>query len=144
MTDYDALAKTLDDASRNATPVSQLTDAHPDLGLTDAYKIMAALIRRRIDRGERRMGVKMGLTSRAKMIQVNVDEVIWGVLTDGMLVPEGEALDLGRFIHPRVEPEIACLLKKPLAGEVDAVTAADAIEAVAPAMEIIDSRYENF
>lgn len=49
-----------------------------------------------------------------------------------------------RFVHPRVEPEVAFLMKAPLCGRVTAAQALAAVEAIAPAMEIIDSRYENF
>jgi 2-oxo-3-hexenedioate decarboxylase len=86
----------------------------------------------------------MGLTSRAKMQQVGVSEVIWGRLTDAMRLEEGGVLSRGRYVHPRVEPEIAYIIGKPLAGEASAAEALAAVEAVAPAMEIIDSRYQNF
>ncbi|MFA5123495.1 2-keto-4-pentenoate hydratase [Zavarzinia sp.] len=138
------LAVVVDAAARDARPIAQLTASHPDLGFEDAYAIQAMSVRRRLDRGEKRIGVKMGLTSRAKMIQVGVDEVIWGRLTDAMLLEEGASLSKSRYVHPRVEPEVAFLMKKPLSGVVTAVQAMDAVAAVAPAMEIIDSRYENF
>lgn len=144
MVDIKALAEIVDGAASRGVPVAQLTDSHPELSIETAYAVQAESIGRRLQRGERRIGVKMGLTSRAKMQQVNVDEVIWGVLTDAMVLDDGEALDLEGLIHPRVEPEIAFLLKKDLAGEVNAQWAADAVEAVAPALEIIDSRYQDF
>jgi 2-oxo-3-hexenedioate decarboxylase len=78
------------------------------------------------------------------MRQVEVDEVIAGVLTDAMLVEEGGRFDLTRCIHPRVEPEIAFRIGRPMSGRISVVEAANAVEAVAPALEIIDSRYQNF
>ena len=99
---------------------------------------------RRLKRGEKLVGVKMGLTSRAKMKQVNVDEVVWGRLTDAMRLEEGASLSKRRYVHPRIEPELAFLLKTPLTGEVTAAEAMAAVGAIAPAMEIIDSRYQNF
>ena len=138
------LARIVDEAARTATAIPQLTIAHPDLGVEEAYAIQALSVQRRLERGERRIGIKMGLTSRAKMQQVGVDEVIWGRLTDAMLLEEGGELSRGRYVHPRIEPEIAFLMKKPLAGVVTPVEAMAAVEAVAPAMEVIDSRYENF
>ncbi len=138
------LARIVDEAARTATAIPQLTIAHPDLGVEEAYAVQALSVQRRLARGERRIGVKMGLTSRAKMQQVGVDEVIWGRLTDAMLLEEGGELSLARYVHPRIEPEIAFLMKKPLAGRVTPVEAMAAVEAVAPAMEVIDSRYENF
>jgi 2-oxo-3-hexenedioate decarboxylase len=140
----DEFAETLDKAARTATATPQLTLAHPDLSVADAYRIQAVSVRRRYQRGEKWIGAKMGLTSRAKMKQVGVDEVIWGHLTDAMLLAEGGELRKSAYVHPRIEPEIAFLLRKPLNGIVTALEALDAVEALAPAMEVIDSRYENF
>lgn len=126
------MAALLDDAAVNATAVPQLTLAN-ELDVDGAYAVQEALIARRLDRGQRLIGVKMGLTSREKMAQVGVHEVIWGRLTDAMRVPDGGRLSTAGFIHPRVEPEVAFLL------------GADGdIAAVAPALEIIDSRYADF
>ncbi|KXU30480.1 4-oxalocrotonate decarboxylase [Sphingobium sp. 22B] len=141
MTDIEHYAATVDEAARTATAIPQFG---PDLKEADAYAVQAASIARRIGRGERRIGMKLGFTSRAKMVQMGVSDLIWGRLTDRMLVEEGAPLDLSRFIHPRVEPEIAFLIRKPLSGVVSMLQAQDAIEAVAPAMEIIDSRYRDF
>jgi 2-oxo-3-hexenedioate decarboxylase len=74
----------------------------------------------------------MGLTSKAKMAQVGVNEVIFGRLTDAMRVHDGGTVDIGRFIHPRVEPEVAFLVSE------------GALTKVAPALELIDSRYKDF
>jgi len=138
------LAATLDEAARTATAATQLIETHPDLTIEDAYAIQLLNVQRRWARGERRAGYKMGLTSRAKMLQVGVSEVIWGRLTDAMRLEEGGTLSRARYVHPRVEPEIAYIIGKPLSGEVSAAEALAAVEAVAPAMEIIDSRYKNF
>lgn len=144
MSGLDTLARTVDEAAHTATAIPQLTDTRQDLTVHDAYAIQALSVARRLERGERRIGVKMGLTSRAKMQQVGVDEVIWGRLTDTMRLEEGGALSRARYVHPRAEPEIAFLMKKPLAGSVTALEAMSAVEAVAPAIEIIDSRYKDF
>jgi 2-oxo-3-hexenedioate decarboxylase len=128
----DALAARLDEAARDAAAIPQFA-AEVGLDVADAYAVQDALLRARCDRGERLVGMKMGLTSRAKMEQVGVDEVIWGRLTDRMTVDDGGTVDPARFIHPRVEPEIAFRLGP------DA-----SIQAVAPAVELIDSRYANF
>jgi 2-oxo-3-hexenedioate decarboxylase len=136
-----ALAERLDDAARFARALPQLAEP---LSLEDAYEVQRLSVARRVERGERRTGVKMGFTSKAKMVQMGLSELIWGRLTDGMLVDDGGTLAFARYVHPRVEPEVAFLLKRPLAGRVSSVEAAAAVEAVAPALEIIDSRYENF
>ncbi|MFG1889139.1 2-keto-4-pentenoate hydratase [Micromonospora sp. NPDC049051] len=141
--DTAGIAERLGVAADTATAIPQLA-AETGLDVDAAYAVQTALIQRRLDRGERLVGLKMGLTSKAKMAQVGVDEVIWGRLTDTMRVPDGGTLDPSRFIHPRVEPEVAFLLDRlPEPGEpVGDFT--DAVRAVAPAIEIIDSRYANF
>jgi 2-oxo-3-hexenedioate decarboxylase len=101
-------------------------------------------VERRLQRGEVRTGVKMGFTSKAKMEQLGLGEPVWGRLTSGMLVDDAATIDPSRYVHPRVEPEIAFRLAGPLAGRVTLPEAAAAIDGVAPALEIIDSRYENF
>lgn len=144
MTDLQALAIALDDAAANATEIGQLSLDHPALGVAGAYRIARASIERRIARGERIIGIKMGFTSRAKMAQMGVDDLIWGWLTDAMMLVDGGSVAASRFIHPRIEPELAVRLKAPLVGEVTALEAWAAVEAVAPALEIIDSRYRDF
>jgi 2-oxo-3-hexenedioate decarboxylase len=137
------LATILDDAARQARAVAQI-DAEGRLSLEDAYAIQKASIERRLARGEKRAGIKMGFTSRSKMVQMGISDLIWGRLTTGMQIEEGSSIDLSRFVHPRVEPEIAFVLKKPLPGTVTAAEALSCVEAVAPALEIIDSRYRDF
>ncbi len=137
------LARLLDAAARDARETTQI-DPHGTLTLEGAYAIQQLSIAQRLERGERRVGVKMGFTSRAKMVQMGIHDVIWGRLTDGMQVEEGSSVSFSRFVHPRVEPELAFVLKRPLHGRVTAVEALAAVEAIAPALEIIDSRYADF
>ncbi len=139
----DECATILDDAQHTATSTPQLS-ATRELSLDDAYLIQAAVLERRIARGETRVGMKMGFTSRAKMVQMGVSEMIWGRLTDAMMLEEGASISLDGFIHPRIEPEVAFLLSERLEGDVTLLQARRAVEAVAPALEIIDSRYQNF
>lgn len=143
MSTIEALARTLDEAAREARELAQI-DPGNKLSMEDAYAIQKLSIGLRESRGERRAGVKMGFTSRAKMIQMGLSDVVWGRLTDRMQEEEGGNVDFKRFIHPRVEPEIAFLLKKPLSGHVTPAQALAAVEAIAPAIEIIDSRYREF
>lgn len=138
-----AIAKALDDAARNVKATAQISET-VELTLAEAYEVQRQAIALRVRRGERRVGVKMGFTSRAKIVQMGISDMIWGRLTSGMIVEEGGPMDFSRFIHPRVEPEIAFLLKRPLFGLVTPMQAMDAVEAIAPALEIIDSRYDNF
>jgi len=143
MLEITRLAKKLDDAAYNARATRQLSDTI-SYSLREAYDIQAASIQRRLDRGEIRNGMKMGFTSRAKMIQMGLNDMIWGRLTDRMLVEDGDTIFLDSYVHPRVEPEIAFLLKRPLSYPCTAAEALSAVDGVAPAMEIIDSRYRRF
>jgi 2-oxo-3-hexenedioate decarboxylase len=137
------MAEIADEGARTGTAIAQFTNDY-ELDVPDAYAVQALSIARRVNRGERVVGVKMGLTSRAKMVQVNVDSVIWGRLTDEMLLADGAPVSLSGYVHPRVEPEVAFLIERPLAGAVTAMQAMHAVGGVAAAAEVIDSRYENF
>ncbi|GGX11824.1 2-keto-4-pentenoate hydratase [Pigmentiphaga litoralis] len=137
------IARELDVAASTPHEAEQFAERRP-MTLAEAYDVQKMLIQRRVDRGAYRIGMKMGFTSRAKMVQMGVHDMIWGRLTHDMRVDEGGELKLSTRVHPRVEPEIAFLLKKPLSGTVSAIEALGAVEAIAPAMEIIDSRYKAF
>ncbi|OZI71655.1 2-keto-4-pentenoate hydratase [Bordetella genomosp. 12] len=143
MTDNDmtTLADRLCAAAESARPIPQ-----PGFSMTStqAYEVQRRLVEKRLASGERRLGIKMGLTSKAKMAQVGVDEMSWGRLTDGMCIEDGGSISRSRMIHPRAEPEIAFLLKAPLKGKVTPLQAWAAVGGVAAAVEIIDSRYESF
>jgi 2-oxo-3-hexenedioate decarboxylase len=141
---FDEIAVLLDDAMQNKKTVARIENHYPDLTRDDAYAIQKQVIDRRLDRGNRIVGIKMGLTSRAKMQQVGVNEAIWGRLTSDMAIEEGGTVSRARFIHPRIEPEIAYLLGRDLAGDEGPAAIMAAVEAVMPAMEIIDSRYHEF
>jgi 2-oxo-3-hexenedioate decarboxylase len=143
MADIAALAGILDKAVGAATPVPQLT-GRAELSLDDAYAIQKAGVALRTGRGERVIGLKMGFTSRAKAVQMGVHELIYGRLTDAMVVDDGGVVELKRYCHARVEPEIAFRLAKPLEGAVGVVEAYAAVDAAAPALELIDSRYQDF
>jgi 2-oxo-3-hexenedioate decarboxylase len=139
--DLDGLARTLDEAAARAHATPQLPAGLP---LDDAYSVQARSIARRHARGERRAGYKLGFTSPAKMAQMGLSEVIWGRLTDAMVLADGGQAAPGRFIHPRVEPEVCFLLGEPLEGTVTPLGALRAVAGVAPALEVIDSRYQDF
>lgn len=137
------LAERLDRAALTGAATSRPPE---DSGMTvdDAYRVQEALVGLRLARGERMAGVKMGFTSLAKMRQMGVDEVIWGRLTDAMHLADGGELPFGRYVHPRAEPEIAFRLSRTPGAEEPREELLAAVDAVAPAIEIIDSRYEKF
>jgi len=111
----------------------------------DAYAIQAEIRRRKEARGQKVAGLKAGLTSRAKMKQMGVETPVFGLIFDYMSVPDSGEIKAAELIHPKVEAEIAFVLKSALRGpgcHIGAVLAAT--DFVVPAVEIIDSRYENF
>ncbi len=136
-------ARKLDEAARSASSIQQLSETYA-FSLADAYEIQRLSIDRRLERGEQLVGYKLGFTSKAKMVQMGVGDLIWGRLTDQMMIEDGGEIALGDYVHPRVEPEICFLINKPLSGKVTLLEAWSAVEAVAPALEVIDSRYANF
>lgn len=139
------LAAHLENAELSATAVTKITDAHPTLDWDDAYAIQGAIRARKASRGHRIAGLKAGLTSRAKMKQMGVETPCFGVIFDYMSVADGGEIKTSELIHPKVEAEICFVLKHALRGpgcHVGAVLAAT--DFVVPAVEIIDSRYENF
>ncbi|MBR9859338.1 4-oxalocrotonate decarboxylase [bacterium] len=136
-------AKILDEAAMNAEPVEQLS-LDTQFTIDEAYEIQRLSIERRLSRGEKFVGLKLGFTSFAKMEQMGVHDMIWGRLTDSMLHFADAELDFNKFIHPRAEPELCFLVKKDIDREIGLDEVEDYIEAVAPATEIIDSRYKNF
>jgi 2-keto-4-pentenoate hydratase len=143
------LADILQRALQTRTAVGKLTDDFP-LDLAGAYRVQRLGIDRRVARGERIVGVKMGFTSKAKMAQMGVDDVIWGILTDAMAVPGATGAagttqpgpyDLSGLIHPKVEPEIVFRLGRRVESTDDVESAVDA---VAVGYEVLDSRFEGY
>jgi 2-oxo-3-hexenedioate decarboxylase len=139
-----ALARRLDEARRGGRAIPRLTVEHPTLTLEDAYRVQEDGLRLRTAGGERVVGYKMGLTSKAKMRQMGVDTPIMGILTDAMRVESGARFSLKGLIHPRIEPEIAFVLGRVLRGRVSAAEALAACSGVCAAMEILDSRFVDF
>ena len=137
------LAREVDEAAVNATPIPQLSLKH-QFSEQDAYEIQKRSISLRYQRGEKPLGIKLGFTSKAKMEQMGVHDLIWGRLTDAMLIKNGGDLKLEKFIHPRAEPEICFLVGKTIDRPLGMQEAKEHIIGVCAAMEIIDSRYEQF
>ena len=138
------LAARIDAAQLAAGTLAKLTLEFPDLDMPDAYAIQDALRARYLARGDRLVGYKCGLTSRAKMLQMGVDQPGYGFLTSRMWCPDGAVVALSALVHPRVEAEVAFVLGAPLAGECSIADVLAATDYVVPALEVIDSRYEAF
>ncbi len=138
------LAARLDEAERTRTQISQFSLEFPEMTLEDGYAVSRAWVARKRAAGRRVIGHKIGLTSRAMQRSSNVTEPDFGTLLDDMLFTAGQDIPVTNFIEPRVEVELAFILKAPLQGP--AVTIFDVLSAtdyVTPALEIIDARIER-
>ncbi|MFZ2269092.1 MAG: 2-oxo-3-hexenedioate decarboxylase [Azonexus sp.] len=139
------LAEHLENAELQAHDVVKITNDFPDMDWDDAYAIQAEILRRKLARGNKVVGLKCGLTSHAKMKQMGVETPCFGFLVDTFSVADGGEIKINELIHPKVEPEIAFVLKKALKGpgcHIGNVLAAT--DFVMPGIEIIDSRYRDF
>jgi 2-oxo-3-hexenedioate decarboxylase len=138
------IASFLIDAENEKKEVIRITAEYPDLSAEEAYAIQEELVNIRLGQGYRMVGPKMGLTSHAKMKQMNVQEPIYGYIFDYMVIDE-DVLHVNELIHPKVEAEIAFILGKDIEGpNVTANEVLASTEYVVPALEVIDSRYESF
>lgn len=138
------VADALRDAEATRVAIAPPTTTHPSLTLDDAYEVQRINVRRRLEDGELIAGRKVGLTSEAMQRQLGVDQPDFGVITDAMVVPEGTQLSVSTLIAPRVEAEFAFRIGRtlPPSPTIDEVTAA--IDGVAVALEIIDSRVADW
>jgi 2-oxo-hept-3-ene-1,7-dioate hydratase len=145
----DALAQQLDDAERTRVQLEHFSKRYPAIAFADSYAIQQAWTRRKLARGLRVVGHKIGLTSRAMQIQSQITEPDYGALFDDMFYASGEPVPEKRFILPRLEVELAFELSRPirLAPDAPLPTIEDVLDATAcvyPALEIIDARIEQF
>ncbi len=126
--------------------IAPLTERSPDITIEDAYHISTYLLARRRDAGEKIIGKKIGVTSKAVMDMLNVHQPDFGYLTDRMVIPNGGELAISkRMIQPKAEGEIAFVLRHDLAGP--GLSNADvlrATEGVLPCFEIVDSRIRDW
>ena len=135
------LASAYDEAERTRQVVRAPSVQFPGFSMEDAYRVQSAWVEQRLARGERIIGHKIGLTSRAMQLAVGIDTPDYGVLTDAMVIDDGAVIAPDRFIFPRFEVELGFKLKAPLSGP--DVTIADVLNAtdwVIPAIEVIDCR----
>lgn len=146
MTQYKEIAQYLVSAELEKREVGKVTvNLKPDLTVEEAYQVQQEIVNMKVNEGKRIIGPKMGLTSQAKMKQMGVEEPIYGYVFDYMLIENGGQLHLNEMIHPKVEAEIAFVIGEDIEGPgVTGVQVLAKTEYVVPALEIIDSRYENF
>ncbi|MCV2219748.1 2-oxopent-4-enoate hydratase [Thauera sp. Sel9] len=141
----ESLGDALYEALVARTPIAPLSAAHPDMTIEDAYHVQQRMIARRLEKGARVVGKKIGVTSKAVMNMLGVHQPDFGYLLDSMVYNEGESISMDSLIQPKAEGEIAFLLKHDLQGP--GVTAADvlaATEGVMACFEIVDSRIQDW
>lgn len=146
MVEYKKIAEYLINAEVEKREIERVTaKIRPELTVGEAYEIQQELVKIKQGEGNRVIGPKMGLTSEAKMIQMSVNEPIYGYVFDYMVIENGGEVHLSHLIHPKVEAEIAFVIGEDIEGpEVSVEDVLAKTEYVVPALEIIDSRYENF
>jgi 2-keto-4-pentenoate hydratase len=143
--DLEELAEELFRAEWERRPVPPISTGRPWLGPDEAYRVQQEIVRRRVASGETIVGWKIGLTSRAMQLQLEVDQPDYAPVLSSALVGDGAPISVDELIQPRIEAEICFRLERPLRGP--GVTGADVIGAtagVAAALEVIDSRIKDW
>ena len=138
------IADTLIASERERKGIAQFSDEHPDIPVETAFEAQKLFVQSKLDAGETFVGWKLGLTSRNKQQAMGLEAPLYGRVTSGMLFAHGEPVRLDRFIHPRVESEIAFLLARDIDGPATIASVLAATEVVFGAVDVLDSRYESF
>lgn len=145
MPDINVLADEIYRAEKTGSAIQPITNMYPDISASEAYGIQLKYVRRRINDGATVRGKKIGLTSRAMQDMLGVDQPDYGHIFDDMIYSEGEKIDTGQFIQPRIEFEIAFVLKEDIDAEnITSDNVAYCIDYVIPAAELIDSRISDW
>ena len=136
-----AAATALEGAEKSRRQIGLLSLKHPDMTMDDAYAVQAAWVKQKIASGRKVIGWKIGLTSKAMQYALNIDIPDSGVLFDDMGFEDGAVIPADRFIQPRIEAEIAFVMKAPLQGpNVSIFDVLNATDYITPALEILDTR----
>lgn len=139
--DIKVAAQCLFEAEKTGVQIPLLSDTYPAMNMDDAYIIQAALVRMKCNAGDKIIGWKIGLTSKAMQQALSIDTPDSGVLLQSMMFGNGANIPAKRFIQPRIEAEIALVTKAPLSGL--GLTGAEILAAtdyIMPALEILDTR----
>jgi 2-keto-4-pentenoate hydratase len=145
LTDVAGKARALYEARRNRQPIEPFTDADPDLGMADGYAVQQQLTGMLLADGDRIVGYKVGLTSKPMQQMIGVDQPDYGPVLASTVYADGDAVPVSAFIQPKLEAEIAFVLRSPLAGPgVSVLDARAAIAGMTAAVEIVDSRFADW
>ncbi|TIX86733.1 2-oxo-hept-4-ene-1,7-dioate hydratase [Rhizobium sp. P44RR-XXIV] len=136
-----AAAESLDQAERTRVQTGLLSLKYPQMTMDDSYAVQSAWVKKKIAAGRKPIGWKIGLTSKAMQYALNINIPDSGVLFDDMVFEDGATVPADRFIQPRIEAEIAFVMKAPLKGpNVSIFDVLNATDYVTPALEILDTR----
>ncbi len=128
-------------AERTSTPCQPLSVQYPEMTLEDGYAIQKLWVDKKVAQGQKVIGYKIGYTSRAMQKALNINEPDFGVLLDSMAFNDGAQIDVSKFCDPRIEVELAFILKDRLEGEnITIFDVLNATDYVIPALELIDAR----
>ena len=144
-TEPDTRAAALYEALRSRSPIAPFTEGDPEMTAADGYAVQERFVERLLADGDRRVGYKLGLTSKPMQEMLGVHEPDYGPVLAGMTEDDGAVLAVSRFIQPKVEAEIAVVLAEPLRGPgVTTLQAARAISSAVAAIEVVDSRIADW
>ncbi|MCY0967400.1 2-oxo-hept-4-ene-1,7-dioate hydratase [Parathalassolituus penaei] len=137
-------AAQLHQAEKERKQIRQISLQYPDITIPDAYKIQSEWLKLKLAEGRKIIGHKIGLTSRAMQMSSQIDEPDYGTLLDDMLFQDAADIPTDRFIVPRIEVELAFILKAPLSGPNCTIfDVYNATDYVIPALELIDARSQS-
>jgi 2-keto-4-pentenoate hydratase len=138
ITDVEGKARALYDARRNRAAIAPFTDDDPTLGMADGYAVQSELVKLILADGDRIIGYKAGLTSKPMQTMLAVDQPDYGPVLASTVYRDGDEVSVSRFIQPKIEAEIVLTMGAELRGP------GATVEGAAAAMEIVDSRFENW
>lgn len=143
--DVAQLAEALLKAEERRQPIEALTDLYPNMTQDEAYAVQLAVVERKVSRGLRVVGKKIGLTSRAMQEMFGVNQPDYGHILDAMVWNHAEPLPMDRLIQPKCEGEIAFVLGEDIQGPgVNLAQVLKATRYVIPVLEVIDSRIRDW
>ncbi|CAH1649213.1 MULTISPECIES: 2-oxo-hept-4-ene-1,7-dioate hydratase [unclassified Chelatococcus] len=138
--DITTAAADLVNAEREQRQIALLSLRHPHMDMADAYRIQEAFVAAKRAEGDRHVGWKIGLTSRAMQQALAIDTPDSGYLLASMRFDDGATVPSGRFIQPRVEAELAFVMKRDPGVGASVHEVMDATDYVVPVLEILDTR----
>jgi len=146
MLDDDTIARIADElvaAGKSRVPVPRLTARYPEMTVEDSYRVQSLWRQRGEAAGRVLGGHKIGLTSKAMQYATGITEPDYGIIFKDVILENGATVQWEQYSHPRIEVELAFLLKEDVSGpDATIFDVLRATEYVVPALEILDSRIE--